>query len=126
MLKSYFKIAFCSLGKNKMHSFLNITGLSVGMAVTLLIGLWISDELSFDKYHRNYDSIAQVMQNQTFSGEVSTQPTVPMPMGNELRTVYGNEFKKVVMSSGMGKHLLASENNHFVKTGRRMRLLYFP
>lgn len=120
MLKSYFKIAWRSLAKNKMHSFLNITGLSVGMAVTLLIGLWINDELSFDKYHRNYDSIAQVMQNQTFSGEVSTQPTIPMPMGNELRTAYGSEFKKVVMSSGTGKHLLASENKHFVKTGNYM------
>ncbi|SHN31864.1 ABC transporter permease [Mucilaginibacter sp. OK098] len=121
MLKNYFKTAFRSLTKNKMHSLLNITGLSAGMAVTLLIGLWINDELSFDKYHRNYNSIAQVLQNQTFSGETSTQPTIPMPLGEELRTTYGREFKKVVMSSGTGKHILASENNHFVKNGNYMQ-----
>ncbi len=122
MLKNYLKTAFRSLTKNKMHSFLNITGLSAGMAVTLLIGLWINDELSFDKYHQNYNSIAQVMQNQTFSGETYTQPTIPMPLGEELRTAYGSEFKKVVMSSNTAKHLLAAGNNHFVKTGNFMQL----
>ena len=87
MLKNYFpagyfvKTAFRNLTKNKMHSFINIAGLSAGMAVTLLIGLWINDELSFDKYHDNYNSIAQVMQNQTLNGEVSTQPTVPRTGG---------------------------------------------
>lgn len=86
-----------------------------------MIGLWINDELSFDKYHRNYDRIAQVMQNQTFSGETSTQPTIPMPLGEELRTNYGREFSKIVMSSGTGKHLLAAGNNHFVKTGNFMQ-----
>ena len=127
MLKNYFpagyfvKTAFRNLTKNKMHSFINIAGLSAGMAVTLLIGLWINDELSFDKYHDNYNSIAQVMQNQTLNGEVSTQPTVPMPLGDELRTTYGREFSKIVMSSGNGKHILASANNHFVKTGKYMQ-----
>jgi ABC-type antimicrobial peptide transport system permease subunit len=104
-----------------MHSFINIAGLSAGMAVTILIGLWINDELAFDKYHHNYNSIAQVMQNQTFSGEVGTQPTIPMPLGEELRTNYGRDFKKVVMSSGTGKHLIASGNKHFVKTGNYMQ-----
>jgi putative ABC transport system permease protein len=121
MLKNYLKAAFRNLTKNKSHSFLNIAGLSTGMAVTLLIGLWINDELSFDKYHQNYNSIAQVMQNQTFSGEVSTQPNIPMPLGDELRTTYGSEFSKIVMSSGNGRHILASENNHFVKTGNYMQ-----
>jgi ABC-type antimicrobial peptide transport system permease subunit len=122
MIKNHFKTAFRSITKNKMHSLLNITGLSAGMAVTLLIGLWINDELSFDKYHRNYDSIAQVMQNQTFSGETSTQPTIPMPLGEELRTSYGREFKKVVMSSNTAKHLVAAGNKHFVKTGNYMQV----
>ncbi len=120
MLKNYFKTAIRSLAKNKLHSTLNITGLSVGIAVTLLIGLWIDDELSFDKYHRNYDNIAQIMQNQTFNGIVYTQPTIPMPMGNELRTTHGREFSAIVMSSGTAKHIIASGNKHFVKTGNYM------
>ena len=122
MLKNYIRTAFRSLAKNKLHSILNIAGLSVGIAVTLLIGLWITDELSFDRYHPNYDRIAQVMQNQSFSGVVYTQPTVPMPMGNELRTTYGGEFSKIVMSSGTAKHIIASGNKHFVKTGDYMEM----
>jgi cytoskeletal protein RodZ len=62
MLKNYFKIAWRNILKNKTSSFINISGLSVGMAVAILIGLWIWDELSFDKYHQNYNSIAQVME----------------------------------------------------------------
>ena len=59
MIKNYFKIAWRNLGKNKMHSFINIGGLAAGMAVAILIGLWIYDELSFNKYHQNYDKIGQ-------------------------------------------------------------------
>ena len=44
MLKNYIKTAFRNLAKNKLHSILNIAGLSAGLAVTLLIGLWINDE----------------------------------------------------------------------------------
>jgi ABC-type antimicrobial peptide transport system permease subunit len=121
MYKNYLKTAFRSLTKNKMHSFINIAGLSAGMAVTILIGLWINDELAFDKYHRNCNSIAQVLQNQTFIGVVGTQPTIPMPLGEELRTNYGRDFKKIVMSSGTGKHLIAAGNKNFVKTGNYMQ-----
>src|SRR5450432_1594022 len=99
MFKNYFKTAWRNLVKNKMHSFINIAGLSAGMAVAMLIGLWICNELSFDKYHKNYDSIAQVMQHQTLNGEVKTQTDVPIPLGDILRTNYGSQFKKVVMSS---------------------------
>ncbi|HEY8895494.1 MAG TPA: ABC transporter permease, partial [Niastella sp.] len=120
MLKNYFKTAFRNLTRNKMHSLLNIIGLSAGMAVTLLIGLWINDELSFDKYHHHYNRIAQVMQNQSLNGQVYTQPTIPMPLGSTLRTTYGREFSKIVMSSNPGKHILASNNDHFIKTGNYM------
>jgi ABC-type antimicrobial peptide transport system permease subunit len=120
MLVTNFKIAFRNLVKHKMYSTLNIAGLAAGIAVVLLIGLWIYDELSFDKYHRHYKTTALVMQHQTLNGEVYTQGSVPMPLGNELKTSYGSEFSKVVMSSHPGKHILASEANQFVKTGGYM------
>jgi len=53
MLENYFKIALRNLRKNRIYSAINIVGLSVGMAVAILIGLWIYDELSFNKYHKN-------------------------------------------------------------------------
>src|ERR1700754_3610625 len=121
MLKNYFKTALRNLFKNKLHSFLNITGLSAGIAVVLLISLWINDELSFDKYHANYNNIAQVMQHQTLNGEVGTQSSAPMPLAEELRTSYASEFNNVIMSTVSGKHILASGDNRFVKTGRYMQ-----
>jgi putative ABC transport system permease protein len=63
MLRNYFKTAFRSLVKDRSHSVINIAGLSIGMAVALLIGLWIYDELSYDRNFKNYDRIAEVVQN---------------------------------------------------------------
>src|SRR5438046_1032411 len=79
MIKTYFKVAWRNLGKSKMHSFINIAGLSLAMAVAMLIGLWIYDEVSFNKNFKNCDRIAQVIQNVTNNGEVQTWRGVPYP-----------------------------------------------
>ena len=72
MIKNYFKIAWRNLLKSKAYSAINIIGLATGMAVVILIGLWIWDEISFDSYHKNHASLAQVMTTQTFNGETGT------------------------------------------------------
>jgi len=117
MIKNYLKSAFRNLVKNKVHSFINIVGLSVGMAVAMLIGLWIWDELSFDTYHKNYSSIAQVIQNVTNNGEVQTWRQVPYPLAAELRKSYGSDFKNVVMAVGIGDHMLALDNKKLTRNG---------
>ncbi len=61
MLKNYFTIAWRNLLRTKGYSFINIGGLALGMSVALIIGLWVNDEISFNKYHDNYGQIAQVM-----------------------------------------------------------------
>ena len=88
MLKNYFKAAWRNLVRNKLHSFINIAGLSIGMAVTLIIGLWVWDELSFDKYHSNYDRIGQVWQFVRFTEEKTSYNSVPIPIAAELRNKY--------------------------------------
>lgn len=85
--------------KNKIYSFINIFGLAIGMAVTIMISLWIIDELNYNKEFENYDSIAQVIQSQTFNGNVSTGPAIPRPLENLLRDDYGSNFKHLSMSS---------------------------
>jgi len=52
MLKMYLKIAFRNLAKNKLYSFINISGLTIGIASCILIGLYISNELSYDRFHK--------------------------------------------------------------------------
>jgi len=107
MIKNYFKIAWRNLSKNKTHSFINIAGLSVGMAVAMLIGLWIWDELSFDKYHSNYDGIAQVMQQKTNNGTINTGVAVPLTLDAALRKTYGSDFKHIALASWTGHHILS-------------------
>jgi len=117
MIKNYLKIAWRNLIKNKVSSLINIGGLAVGMSVVILIGLWIWDELSFDKYHKNYDRIAQVQQNVTNNGEVQTWFSLPYPLAAELRKSYSSDFKHVVMSAGGGTHTLALGDKKLNKPG---------
>src|ERR1700760_4507695 len=106
MLRNYFTIALRNLRKNKAHSFINIAGLSVGMAVAILIGLWIWDEVSYDAFNKNYDTIARVMQNQTNNGEIRTYGANPFPLADELRAGYGSDFTQVVMGCSFQPHTL--------------------
>ncbi|WP_428654453.1 ABC transporter permease [Runella sp.] len=100
-----------------MYSFINIGGLAVGMTVAMLIGLWMHDELSFDKYHQNYERIAQVMQHAEFNGKVETQTSNPALMGPEIREKFGSNFKYVLQASWQGSYVLSLGDNHVSKQG---------
>jgi putative ABC transport system permease protein len=106
MLRNYLTSALRNLRKNKAHSFINIVGLSIGMAVVMLIGLWIRDEISFDKYHQNYHRIAQVMQKVTIHGQVHTGGAIPLPLDAEMRKSYGKDFSHIVMMAFTENHIL--------------------
>ncbi len=117
MIKNYFKIAWRNLLKNKGYSALNIGGLAVGMAVAMLIGLWVYNELSYNKYHQNYERIAQVMQHASFNGEIKTQNANPVLMASELRAKYGSNFKYVVQASWTEDHLITVADKTIIKSG---------
>ncbi|HEX6226878.1 MAG TPA: ABC transporter permease [Chryseolinea sp.] len=117
MIKSYLKIAWRNLLKNKVYSLINIGGLAVGMGVAILIALWVYDELTFDRYHLNYDRIAQVMQHQTWNGEIGTQEANPAALGEEIRNVYGDDFTYVLQASWNYNHTLTHGEKMFLKPG---------
>src|SRR6266498_1497877 len=117
MIKNYFKTAWRNLGKSKMYSFINIAGLSIGMTVAILIGMWLHDELSFDKNFKNYDRIAQVIQNVTNNGEVQTWTSVPYPLAEELRKNYGGDFKHIVMAADAGDRILSFQEKKLKENG---------
>ncbi|MDB5025286.1 MAG: FtsX-like permease family protein [Mucilaginibacter sp.] len=120
MIKNYLKIAWRNLIKNRISSLINIGGLAVGMAVVMLIGLWICSELSFNKYHKNYESIARVMQQQTINGEINTMKAMPIPVAYQLRHLYGSNFKHVVLSSWTNPHLLSFTDKNLSIPGNFM------
>ena len=117
MIKTYFKIAWRNLMKSIGYSTINIAGLAVGMAVTLLIGLWIYDELSFDKYHKNHSRVGQVFTTQTFNDKTETSSSIVVPMGNAFRTRYANDFKRVALSSFNVPHILTIGEKKISQSG---------
>ena len=120
MIKNYLKVAWRNLSKNKFSSFINIGGLAAGMAVALLIGLWIWDELSFNKYHENYARIAQVMQHQNFNGEIHSDKAISLPLATALHNTYGNDFKYLVLSSWTNPHILSFNGKSISQSGNFM------
>ncbi|HET6545010.1 MAG TPA: ABC transporter permease [Chryseolinea sp.] len=97
MLQSYFKIGWRNLLKNKGYSFINVGGLAMGMAVAMLIGFWIQDELSFNKYHRNYDTIGKVYRLNDFEEGIEASTAQMVALGSLLRAEYSTQLKQVVM-----------------------------
>ncbi|WP_400077329.1 ABC transporter permease [Winogradskyella sp. R77965] len=121
MLKNYFKIAFRNLLKNKVYSFINISGLAIGMAATMLIGLWIYDELNYNSHFEDKDTIAIVFQHETNNGETDTGPAIPRPLEFALRQDHGDNFKHIIMSSWeQPRYLKYGETNIYI-TGNAMQ-----
>jgi putative ABC transport system permease protein len=97
MLKNYFKIAYRNFKKETLYSFINVIGLATGIACSLIIFLYVSDELSYDQYHPQAEQIYRV--NEFFeaedgSGERSS--SIPFPMGEGLMVDYPNMVEEVV------------------------------
>ncbi len=85
MLKSYLQIAWRNIWKNKAFSFLNITGLAVGMASALLILLWIGNEVSYDRFHANRDNIYEAWNRGLFDGKLQCWNSTPKILGPTLK-----------------------------------------
>lgn len=117
MLKNYFRSAWRNLVRSKGYSAINIGGLAAGMAVALAIGLWVYNELSFDKYFKNYDRIAQVWQHANFNGETASQTANPALMGPAIKSKYGIDFKYVVQASWTNTMLLTLGTKSIKKQG---------
>ncbi len=99
MFKNYFKIAWRNLIKNKVYSIINVAGLAAGMAVAMLIGLWIWNEVTYDQSFTNHHQLAQIMTNTVSDDKsISTDPRVCQPLADELRNKYGSDFKNISMT----------------------------
>jgi len=86
MIKNYLKTAYRILFRNKVYSIINIFGLSIALTSVLVIFLFISHELSFDKHHSNFDNIYRVVNMQIKNGKETFSETVPVTLGKVLKT----------------------------------------
>jgi putative ABC transport system permease protein len=117
MFRNYLKISWRNLVGQKGYSFINITGLAIGMAVALTIGLWVWDELSFNKNFKNYPHIAKLMQTATNGEQYSTHGAMPIPLAAELKSGYSGDFERISLASGNGQHVLVYGDKQLAKSG---------
>ncbi|MBX2946278.1 MAG: ABC transporter permease [Cyclobacteriaceae bacterium] len=116
MLLNYLKIALRNLQRNFTYSFINIFGLSIGIACSILIMLWIADEYQFDRFHEKRDNLYKVMMNQTFSGKVGSQIAMPYPLKDALPE-YSSKIKHTVITNWGEGFLLTADENKITKVG---------
>lgn len=88
MLKSYLKISFRYMRRHKGFSFINVSGLTIGLVCCILIFMWVQDELTYDKFHKNSDSIYRIVSNL----EVQPAPLAPYLKENYSEVINSARF----------------------------------
>lgn len=110
MFRNYFKTAWRGLRNNRVFSVLNILGLSTGMAVALLIGLWVVYQFSYDRFLPGYRQVYQVEYRTAYNGEIGTQTSVSYPLAEVIKKdVPGVEY--VIQSDWLNYHGLVNGSN---------------
>jgi putative ABC transport system permease protein len=117
MYKSYLKIGWRNLLKNSGYSFINIGGLAIGMTIAILNGLWIWDELSFNKYHKNYSRIAHLTETGIRDGDPFVSNSMTYPLSVELNENYSASFKRMARTSWVIEPIIASGEKKFTTLG---------
>lgn len=118
MLKNYFKIVLRNIQRNKVYSFINIFGLACGMSASLLILLWVTDELKYDNFHQNSEQLYRVMENQHYAGgDIMTTVSTPGPMAPYIKEKYP-EIEKAARFTWEDRRLFSYENQSFYQEGR--------
>ncbi|MFY8035572.1 MAG: ABC transporter permease, partial [Cyclobacteriaceae bacterium] len=110
MFKNYLKVALRNLTRNSVYSFINIAGLAVGIASSILILLWVADEYAYDQFHANYKNIYKIYQTEEWNGHIGTGNSMPYKL-KELLLQKSSNIKSVVMTNwGEGNLLQVGEN----------------
>lgn len=102
MLKSYLVVAWRNLQKNKAFSFLNISGLAIGMASAVLILLWVQNEISYDQFHKNKDNIYEAWNRGQMDDKIQCWESTPQILGPTLKKDYP-EVESVARAVGTWK-----------------------
>jgi putative ABC transport system permease protein len=116
MLKNYFKITLRNLFKNKVYSFINIFGLAVGLASCIIILLYVTHELSYDKHYENADRIYRVTSHIDFSGNYLEMAPTSAPMGPTLLNDYP-EVEAMVRLRPRGGYTIRRGDEYFSEEG---------
>jgi len=92
--------------KSKLYSLINIAGLAIGMAVAMLLGIWVVDELTFNDWHSNHQRLARILSIETANDDITVSHFASVPMEAALRSGYSAAFKDMALTAE-GGHVLA-------------------
>src|SRR5450631_3502158 len=119
MLKNHFKTAWRSIMRGKGYSALNIFGLAIGMAVAFIIGLWVYNQYSYDKFLPDYKQLYQVRRNFCGNGDTLTYGGTSLKLADALRNQIP-EIKTVAETDGGGSHGLMVADKKFYMKGNQV------
>ena len=105
MFQNYLKIAWRNLFRNKGFSLTNLLGLTIGITCTILIFLWVRDELTYNKFQSNYGSIYKIKANRDFNNQVFTDDNMVLPLAKTLKEKLP-QIKNAVVTTHGGSHIL--------------------
>ena len=130
MLKNYLKTAWRNIAGSKAYSAINILGLASGMAVALLIGLWVRHEYSYDKFLPGYKQLYKVQRNFNSNGEILTFATTSLKLADALRNQIP-EIEYVAESDWMGRRgLMVGDKKIYIKgaqiAGDFLKMFQYP
>lgn len=116
MLKNFILVTLRNLRRNTLYSVINISGLSIGIACSILILLWVQDETSFDKSISKVNKIHQVWVNAHFDNSIQSWNSVPLPTYTEMKGAHAKIVNSVVTGWG-GTRLIALGDQRIMKDG---------
>lgn len=115
MFKNYFKTAWRSIARNKIYSILNIVGLSAGLTCFTLIALWVTDELSYDKFNSNYDRIVRLTATTKTETGIIESAVSSAPMAKALKDDYPEVENTVRLR--MREEIITHNNEQVLQPG---------
>ncbi len=115
MFKNYFTTALRNFSRQKTYSFINMAGLSVGLACSFLIFMWIKHEITYDRFHEQGTQIYRVMRNFSANDKIYTWSSAPMPLAKVLVEEYPEITHAILITRQ--RHLLSKGNQLFRETG---------
>ena len=116
MIRNYLLTALRNFAKNKFYTFINIAGLSIGTTCSILILLWVFDELTYDKFLTKSDRLYQVWVNSYYDNKINTWRSVPLPTYEGLKTE-DNNIKNTAVADWGGDHLLTVDETKLMLEG---------
>jgi hypothetical protein len=124
MFTNYFKVAFRNLLRKKVYSSINILGLSIGLACSFFILLWVIDETNYDRFHANGDNLYQAWRHMTTGGQTYTMNSLPRGIADEMEVEFP-EVEETVITFLDQQMVVTNGENNYRETGGYVGAAFF-